>query len=290
MCKKSKFTLIELLVKSSHLDCDSAKPAHGQGKACFTLIELLVVIAIIAILAGMLLPALNSAKQKGAAASCQGNLKQLGSMLQQYTMDNGDWLLAVSTKHMGWGGGTTWNSWGYYLQAYTGVKSDKEYSATPDGVYKVYVAKGHEKGILKCPANAVPVYNFGYVQYGMPEVMGGKSPYGAAPNKIGDIVKTSQKVWLVDSTSNVASAFDASPVVDKSTSSTNGLYTVTTTGGNVRRNGHGKASNMVFVDGHVELLRESEMVARIGKVRAGVKATNYLFGAGGIRSYLNELY
>ncbi len=35
--RRSCFTLIELLVKSSHLNCDSAKPAHGQGKAYFTL-------------------------------------------------------------------------------------------------------------------------------------------------------------------------------------------------------------------------------------------------------------
>ena len=39
---RMQFTLIELLVKSSHLNCDRATPAHGQGKACFTLIELLV--------------------------------------------------------------------------------------------------------------------------------------------------------------------------------------------------------------------------------------------------------
>ena len=81
----------------------SLSPAHS-----FTLIELLVVIAIIAILAAILLPALNSARERGRSASCINNLKQFGSAVLFYADANDDYI-PPSQNPDG-------NTWRYFLE------------------------------------------------------------------------------------------------------------------------------------------------------------------------------
>jgi len=133
----------------------------------FTLIELLVVIAIIGILAGMLLPALNRARQKANAANCLGNMHQWGLALNMY---NDDWH-----EYYPYVGSTAGvcdpdNVWAWYnvLPPYIGQKTLCQlYNATPP---TPPIPRG-PKSIWMCPSvtniNVTPTTGSPYFAYAL---------------------------------------------------------------------------------------------------------------------------
>ena len=127
----------------------------------FTLIELLVVIAIIAILASMLLPALQKARERGLAISCTAKMKQMVTGYHMYWEDAKMSLPPTMTRE---GSGKPWLSWYWYLSPYVGLPNYESHSKL---LADLSTKKG--KTVYDCPSvvkhsnnelGAAPTYKF----------------------------------------------------------------------------------------------------------------------------------
>jgi len=140
----------------------------------FTLIELLVVIAIIAILAGMLLPALNNARNRARTITCSGNLKSIVQASALYTDSYNGWIVKSNATRTD--GVRKW--WKNLLAPFAGYTGDVYNS---DGSFSDTINRkvSQTKGVFYCPSVKTPAalakvnsyeYSPGYniYCYGMP--------------------------------------------------------------------------------------------------------------------------
>lgn len=133
------------------------------GRFDFTMLELLIVIAIIAILAGVLLPALNSARAKAQAISCTSSLKQIGTAMIGYTGDQDDYVPFCRQE---WNNDANYmDTWIVMLWPYTGNRDYKNFHSSRKTVFLCSGAKAEDVFQRNLAGKTYSITSYGWNTY-----------------------------------------------------------------------------------------------------------------------------
>lgn len=218
-------------------------------KKNFTLIELLIVIAIIAILAGMLLPALNAAREKARTISCLNNEKQVNFAFMHYLDRYNGYIPPPYCK-------VVKKQWWIILR--DSGEIDKNFCGSSND-YKI------DKKLLACPN--MPKIEAGWFNYAMNQTLPGRWNYIKYNSLKGSY---STRMLISDGTRSLAekNGVGASETWRTAASQSNGRSWTTAHGG--------KTTNILFGDGHAETVSSSKITWVANE--KDVKSTDFPWG------------